>query len=411
MWVWIIATLVRDVCTHVELKKLLAARTVRDYLQKKIVPLPQPPVLATSSSIIPETQEHVLQNSPGGLPLIAPRKRTETAFLRNEKSERPQKRLKQSKIPPPPPSPSRIIECNDNVSSTLYPDSQDVEIICQLVGANRRGKQALDSMAKAKMSIPMQKFGADMTDYMADAYAEMRQPILTRQYMGLAEFPGVATATSLFYDHEFWYSETLLRPYFSKFQLVMFTEHVQVVLAPLFGIHACFHLQMLHDYVMPVDGDQWAEASNEWASKCCLDSSMVTHSFQIKNPHSKRVATVQAAIKAWAQYDAQFYLGYGIFTLAPTNVFLAINGVSPEARFVNEHEYCKMVIKKKNAIDGLRPSTMWQEFWKVNAHMVSYLDELTLKRDITGEVLAVNIPRVWAEPIPGMQSLNFSLID
>jgi hypothetical protein len=70
-----------------------------------------------------------------------------------------------------------------------------------------------------------------------------------------------------------------------------------------------------------------------------------------------------------------------------------------------------MVIKKKNAIDGLRPSTMWQEFWKVNAHMVSYLDPLTLKRDITGEVLAVNIPRVWAEPIPGMQSLNFSLID
>ncbi len=95
-----------------------------------------------------------------------------------------------------------------------------------------------------------------MTNYMADAYAEMRQPILTRQYMGLAEFPGVATATSLFYDHEFWYSETLLRPYFSKFQLVMLTEHVQVVLAPLFGIHACFYLQMIHDYVMPVDGDQ-----------------------------------------------------------------------------------------------------------------------------------------------------------
>ena len=102
MWVWIIATLVRDVCAHVELNKLHAATTVRDYFQKIIVPLPLPPGLATSSSIIPETQEHVLGNSPGDLPLIAPRKRTETAFLRNEKSERTPKRTKQSKIPPRP---------------------------------------------------------------------------------------------------------------------------------------------------------------------------------------------------------------------------------------------------------------------------------------------------------------------
>jgi hypothetical protein len=49
---------------------------------------------------------------------------------------------------------------------------------------------------------------------------------------------------------------------------------------------------------------------------------------------------------------------------------------------------------KKSAIDGLRPSAMWQEFWKVNAHLVSLLDAMTLKRDITGEVVAVNIPRV-----------------
>ncbi len=54
---------------------------------------------------------------------------------------------------------------------------------------------------------------------------------------------------------------------------------------------------------------------------------------------------------------------------------------------------------------------MWQEFWKLHAHLVSFLDPITLKRDITGEVVAVNIPRVWAEPIPGMQSLNLSLID
>jgi hypothetical protein len=151
--------------------------------------------------------------------------------MRNEKSAQSQKRTKTSKNSTPPTCPTHELQSNDNLSSTLFPDSQDVEIICQLVGVNRRGQQALESMAKAKMSIPIQKFGSDMTLYMAEAYVEMRQPILTRQYMGLAEFPGVVTATSLFYDHELWYGETLLRSYFSKFNLVMSTEHVQVVLA------------------------------------------------------------------------------------------------------------------------------------------------------------------------------------
>jgi hypothetical protein len=98
---------------------------------------------------------------------------------------------------------------------------------------------------------------------------------------------------------------------------------------------------------MPASGDEWLQASTEWASKCCLESSSATHSFKIKNPHSKRMQQVQAAIKAWVEYDAQFYLGGGIFTLAPTNVFQAMNGVSPVATFSQEHEYCKMVIKKK----------------------------------------------------------------
>jgi hypothetical protein len=266
-------------------------------------------------------------------------------------------------------------------------------------------------MAKAKMSVPMQKFGSDMTLYMAGAYAAIRQPILTRQYMGLAELPGVATATSLFYGHDFWYGETLLRPYFAKFNLVLSTERVQVVLAPLFGMHACFHLQMIRDYVMPLNGDDWAEASNEWASKCCLDSSLTTHSFKINNPHGKRVTLVKEAIKAWAQYDAQFYLGYGIFTLAPTNVFLALNGVSPAVGFVNEHTYCKMVIKTNNVSDSFRPSAMWQDFWKLHEHLVSFLDETTLMRDITDAVVAVNIPRVWVEPIPGKLTLISSPID
>jgi hypothetical protein len=158
---------------------------------------------------------------------------------------------------------------------------------------------------------------------------------------------------------------------------------------------------MLHDYEMPASGNEWLQASTEWASKCCLDSSSETHSFKIKNPHSKRVQKVQAAIKAWVEYDAQFYLGDGIFTLAPTNVFLAMNGVSPVATFSQEHEYCKMVIKKKEDNVGLPPSAMWKEFWKQNAHIVSFLDETTLRTDIQGVVTEVHLPRVWAEPIPG----------
>ena len=33
MWVWLIATLVRDVCAHVELPKLFAAKTVKQYFR------------------------------------------------------------------------------------------------------------------------------------------------------------------------------------------------------------------------------------------------------------------------------------------------------------------------------------------------------------------------------------------
>ena len=142
-----------------------------------------------------------------------------------------------------------------------------------------------------------------------------------------------------------------------------------------------------------------------------LRSPRSPHSFKINNPHGKRVTLVKEAIKAWAQYDAQFYLGYGIFTLAPTNVFLALNGVSPAVGFVNEHTYCKMVIKTNNVSDSFRPSAMWQDFWKLHEHLVSFLDETTLMRDITDAVVAVNIPRVWVEPIPGKLTLISSPID
>ncbi len=49
----------------------------------------------------------------------------------------------------------------------------------------------------------------------------------------------------------------------------------------------------------------------------------------------------------------------------------------------------------------LPPSAMWKEFWKQNAHMLSFLDETTLTRDIHGVVKEVHLPLVWAEPIPG----------
>jgi hypothetical protein len=389
MWVWLIVTLVRDVTEHVDLKKLYAASTVTAYLKRTYVA--ELPVTSSSSSttIVLETQIPDEEMSPVLLP---PRKRSETARLLNETVARPVKRSKASK---------NALNPQDKVATMVFPDSVEVEKICQIVGSNASVMQAVASMAKAQMSIEMQQFGTDMTVHMAGAYAALRQPILTRQYLGLVEFPGVATSKSLFYAHEFWYGEQHLRPYFSKFDVLLSTDRVQVVLAPLFHVHACFHLQMLQDYVMPLSGDEWLQASTEWASKCCLDSSTATHSFKIKNPHTKRVRKVQAAIKAWVDYDAQFYLGDGIFTLAPTNVFLAMNGVSPVATYSHEHAYCKMVIKKKLDNVGLPPSAMWTEFWTENAHMKCFLDETTLRTDIEGVVKEVHLPRVWAEPIPG----------
>jgi hypothetical protein len=90
-----------------------------------------------------------------------------------------------------------------------------------------------------------------------------------------------------------------------------------------------------------------------------------------------------------------------VFCLAPTNVFLALNGVSPDRKYSNEHGYCKMVIKKKKNEKGLPPSAMWREFWTSHKDLSTFLDESTLTKNIQGEVFEVHVPLVWAEPIPG----------
>ena len=117
------------------------------------------------------------------------------------------------------------------------------------------------------MSIPMRQLSKDMIHHMQISFATMRQPILTRQYMALAAFPGFYTSKSLFYAHEFWYRDEPLRPYFEKFNLVMSTDFAQVVLAPLFGVHACFHLQMLDAYVMPSSGSNINRQADFWPIK------------------------------------------------------------------------------------------------------------------------------------------------
>ena len=273
--------------------------------------------------------------------------------------------------------------------------------MCQLLGGHAHPIQVAVSIKEAKMSRPMRKLGTEIHHHMAISNASLRQPILTRQYMALASFPGFATTKSLFYDHELWYRDDALRLYFDKFNLVLATEFVQVVIAPLFTPHACFHLQMLKDYIMPTNVYDVLQESQMWASHCSLDTGHETNSFVIAQPNHLRVKNIQAALKKWCKYDAQFYLGDGVFTIAPTNVFLALNGVSPEDQFANEQSYCKMVIKKKESKKGLRPSHMWTEFWNSHKHLTCFLDEETLIRNIVGEVVEVQVPHVWAEPIPG----------
>ena len=251
------------------------------------------------------------------------------------------------------------------------------------------------------MSRPMRKLGNDIQHHMMITHASVRQPILTRQYMALASFPGFKTTNSLFYGHELWYRDEPLRPYFDKFNLVLSTDYVQVVIAPLFGLHACFHLQMLMDYMMPTSVHGVSQESKIWASTCSLDTARETHSFVIATPNRIRVKNIQEALKKWCKYDAQFYLGDGVFTIAPTNVFLALNGVGPNDQFKNEHGYCKMVIKKKAAEKGLPPSQMWREFWTSHKELYCFLDEKSLTCSVLGEVTEVHVPHVWAEPIPG----------
>ncbi len=83
--------------------------------------------------------------------------------------------------------------------------------------------------------------------------------------------------------------------------------------------------------------------------------------------------------------------------LHPQMCFLQWTGVSPDEKFRNEQGYCKMVILKKDGERGLPPSAMWREFWTDHPELTSYLDETSLNRNTQGDV-----PRVWAEPIPGI---------
>ena len=189
MWVWLIATLVRDVCRNLDLNDLFAAKSVSAFFKE---PIGDDLSKRSSSSIstrIPETQiddARLLEST-------APRKRQDTSRFVNQTVAISTKRAKHSKMSKKTITTSDAVRSKGLETTTVFPDSDEVEKLCQTVVANGSAKQVIDSMAKAKMSLQMQKFGTELNFHMAGAYAALRQPILTRQYLGLAEFPGVVT--------------------------------------------------------------------------------------------------------------------------------------------------------------------------------------------------------------------------
>ena len=122
-----------------------------------------------------------------------------------------------------------------------------------------------------------------------------------------------------------------------------------------------------------------------------------SNAFKIKDPKSKPImARVRGYIKEWTKHDAQFDLRYGIFTIEPTSVFLAINS--------GQQNYSKLVIKKdgsQEACAGVIPSAMLLEFLAAHPDIVELLDKNTIIRDVSNAIVEIHLPTIWAEPIPG----------
>ena len=105
---------------------------------------------------------------------------------------------------------------------------------------------------------------------------------------------------------------------------------------------------------------------------------------------------IRACIKNWTEYDAQFDLMDGIFTIAPTSVFLAINA--------GREAYAKLSLCKDGspaACSNVSPSALLLEFMKEHPDVNELLDPNTISIGIDGVISAIHLPQVWAQPIPG----------
>jgi len=109
----------------------------------------------------------------------------------------------------------------------------------------------------------------------------------------------------------------------------------------------------------------------------------------IKDPKSDeaRMIVIQC-IKEWTKHDPQFDLRDGIFTIAPTSTFLAIN-----AGFST---YAKLVFKKEGSerIEPIEPSKKLREFFNKYPEIVQLLGDDTYTLGTNGAIVGICIPKV-----------------
>jgi hypothetical protein len=151
--------------------------------------------------------------------------------------------------------------------------SENIEKMCELV-SQELWESELDAAIKTDKCPPeLLQITKDLKFHMRCHTAGRRQRILTEQFLGLAAFPGYETNNVLFSANEFWYDKEEITEYFEEFDVKWSTEHVEVVLSPLFDTKPCFHLQMKKSYEMPPFGedDKWRAATKAWRDECSLD--------------------------------------------------------------------------------------------------------------------------------------------
>jgi hypothetical protein len=277
MWVWIIVVLARQILGHISLVDLWKYKDLHQFIADfnqsedpcaalSLSSSERPPPIATKRVSRRLPQQHESSSSARSSAITTVADRHHTAPVRFQQHELAGATRLMSKRQ----------KNHKSVEGCHAIPPGNIKKMCSFVSCEFSPEGLAVALKAEKCSTELVELTNEVQHHMKVNIAERRQRILTDQYMQRAAFPGFATSEDLFFSSEFWCDKPTRRMYFDRYQITWSTEHVQVVLCPLFGTKQCFHLQMVKDYKMPLyeDPADWSAATKEWREHCSLDRSI-----------------------------------------------------------------------------------------------------------------------------------------